>query len=109
MLSQVYRLARKEALALKNGTSVFTTLLSLRTTPSSRTQIAVSVSKKVAKRAVDRNRTRRRYYSAMEKLIPEIKTPAKIMIFPKKTTKAVLHKEIIEELRKALDKAKLIS
>jgi len=98
-----------EARALKNGALVFTTLLYLRAIPYTRIQISVSVSKKVAKRAVDRNRTRRRYYSAMEKLIPEIKTPAKIMIFPKKTTKAVLHKEIIEELRKALDKAKLIS
>ncbi|PJE74537.1 MAG: hypothetical protein COV01_00690 [Candidatus Taylorbacteria bacterium CG10_big_fil_rev_8_21_14_0_10_41_48] len=109
MLSQVYRLARKEALALKNGTSVFTTLLSLRAIPYSRIQISVSVSKKVAKKAVDRNRMRRQYYSALEKLIPEIKTPAKMMIFPKKTTKTISHKELVEELRKALDKAKLIS
>lgn len=46
--------------------------LILRIGPSERVGVAVSVSKKVSKKAVVRNRTRRRIYSAISPLIPDL-------------------------------------
>ncbi len=47
--------------------------LSLRLAPSSQVKVAVSVSKKVSKSAVIRNRTRRRTSNALRELILELK------------------------------------
>lgn len=44
----------------------------LRTTNSDTTRIAVSVSKKISKQAVVRNKIRRRTYSAVRELLPHI-------------------------------------
>lgn len=109
MISKAFRLSRKEAESLKNGKSVFTTLVSLRTLPSSRLQVSVSVSKKVAKYAVDRNFIRRRCYRAIEEIISEIKTPSKIMVFPKKEVKKALYRNLVSDIQEALIKAGIIS
>ncbi len=109
MLSKASRLSRAEAEALKNGKSVFMTLLSLRWILANRTQISVSIPKKVANSAVDRNRIRRRVYSALEQVILDINRPVKIMIFPKTVFRTLPHHEIVKEIKNAFLKAGIIS
>ena len=109
MLPKASRLSRAEAEVLKNGKSVFMTLLSLRLIPATKTQISVSVPKKIAKSAVDRNRIRRRAYSALEQIIPTINRPAKMMLFPKAIFRTLPQEEIIKEIRNAFTKAGIVS
>jgi ribonuclease P protein component len=52
---------------------------SLRVTPSSRTEIIISVPKKVAKKAVDRNLIKRRVRAVMRSLLKDLK-PASYLI-----------------------------
>jgi len=109
MLSKANRLSRVEAEALKNGKSVFTTLLSLRLVPATTLRFSVSVPKKVAPLAVDRNRLRRRCYGVIESLVPEVKKPFKVMIFPKKALQTIPHRDLISEMRTLFVKAGIIS
>jgi ribonuclease P protein component len=84
MLSKSQRIPRSEFQNIaKQGRFIASTHFSLKYSPSTsstrqsaispRTQIAVSVSKKVSKSAVVRNRTRRRAYSALRDLLPHLK------------------------------------
>lgn len=109
MISKAFRLSRKEAEALKNGKSVFTTLVSLRMTWSPTPRFSVSVSKKVAKHAVDRNKIRRRCYRAIETLIPLIKNPAIVMLSPKALTKNIPYTTLVSDIRTAFVKAGIVS
>jgi ribonuclease P protein component len=109
MLPKASRLSRAEAEFLKNGKSVFTTLLSLRFTPAPETKFSVSVSKKTAKSAVDRNRIRRKCYAALEKALPTLNTSVKGMFFPKATIKTLSQEKLAAELVLVLKKAGIIS
>lgn len=109
MISKAFRLSRKEAEVLKNGKSVFTTLVSLRAVASPTPRFSVSVSKKVAKQAVDRNRIRRRCYRAVESLIPSIEHPMTVMIFPKASAKNVLYTTLVSDIQSAFVKAGIVS
>ena len=72
--------------------------------PADRTAFAVTVSKKIAKNAVDRNKIRRRVYSVVSK-IKNTNKPAHIVYLPKKeiitTSFDVLEREIPQALIKA--------
>jgi len=109
MISKEFRLSRKEAESLKNGKSVFTTLISLRSLPSPHPQFSVSVSKKVAKQAVDRNFIRRRCYRVIEENLTLIKKPARVMIFPKKEAKKAPYQKLASDIQEAFVKADIIS
>src|SRR3989344_626391 len=54
---------------IKSGKSFHSGLFSVRVSPSSDSRISVSISKKVSKLAVVRNRTRRRVYSALREFV----------------------------------------
>ena len=54
---------------LKSGKKVDSKHFSLRTAPSKTPRLAVSVSKKISKKAVTRNRIRRRTYSAVRNIL----------------------------------------
>lgn len=65
MLSRAHRLTRKEVdIVLQQGRSMRSTSCSMRSLPSLSTKVAVSVSKKLAKTAVVRNRLRRAVFAA---------------------------------------------
>jgi ribonuclease P protein component len=49
------------------------------------TQISATVSKKVAKLAVERNKIRRQMYGSIKKIIKHIQNGYKIIVFAKKT------------------------
>jgi len=95
--------------SLSNGKSVFGSILSIRYLLSNKTKISVSVSKKVAKNAVDRNRIRRRVYVAFRELVSNINKPVFIMIIPKKDCKTVLMSSIKDEIGSLLRKISLIT
>jgi ribonuclease P protein component len=64
-------------------------------------RVAVSVSKKVAKRAVARNRARRRAYSALQELVPTIR-PGLYLISTKSGAQDLKGDVLKDELRELL-------
>jgi ribonuclease P protein component len=109
MLKKAERLTVSDIEALSQGKSVFGTLLSLRFTPSDRAKFAVTVSKKVAPLAVDRNRIRRRAYSALEKVHGNLKNPVYAMLMPKKEFITASFTDISNEIVGIFKKAGLLS
>lgn len=89
MLSKAERLTRKEISYLSHGKSVFGTLISVRFCPAADSKFSVSVSKKVASTAVERNRIRRRVYAAVEDARKALKKPLFLMLLPKRECSTV--------------------
>jgi ribonuclease P protein component len=107
MLPKSKRLTTEEIESLSTGKSVFGTLISMRVLKSGTTKFAVSVSKKIAPLAVDRNRMRRRVYSVIPAL-GDLKTPAFIMLMPKKELLAAPIEVVQSEVSAVLKKGGLI-
>lgn len=105
MLPKVDRLTSEEISELSQGKSVFGTLVSMRYIPSKKLGFSVSVSKKVASKAVNRNYIRRRIYSIVRKLKKDLKIKAFIMFIPKKECLTedikILEKDIVNLFHKA--------
>lgn len=109
MLKKVERLTVSDIEALSQGKSVFGTLFSMRFVPATQTKFAVAVSKKVAPLAVDRNRARRRAYSAVSKIKENIKIPVYAMLMPKKEFLKASFTDISKEIDVVFRKAGLLS
>ncbi|MBI5134565.1 MAG: ribonuclease P protein component [Candidatus Taylorbacteria bacterium] len=107
MLPKAKRLTTEDVGSLDTGRSVFGTLLSLRLRPSKALKCSVSVSKKVAPKAVDRNRARRRAYAAAEKALSAVKSPAFMLIMLKKEALAASVEDIAAEISSLLERAGL--
>lgn len=107
MLPKAKRLATKDVASLTNGRSVFGTLLSLRFRQASVFKCSVSVSKKVAPRAVDRNRIRRRVYAAVEKASIKDALKVYMLIMPKKEAMTAPLVDIASEVAALMKKAGL--
>jgi ribonuclease P protein component len=107
MLKKALRLARKDIESLSSGKSVFGTLLSIRVAPAPRLRFAVTASKKVAARAVDRNALRRRGYKALESVMSAVTKPASVMIMPKKDCIQAPIEAVSAEILSLLKKAGL--
>lgn len=108
MLPKSKRLTTEEIESLSHGKSVFGTLISMRVIKSGTLKFAVSVSKKVAARAVDRNRLRRKVYSSLPLLIDGIKEPAFVMLMPKKEIMSLPLETIRSELAAVFKKSGLL-
>lgn len=108
MLQKKDRLTVTDLEALSRGTSVFSTLVSLRVIEATSLKFAVSVSKKIAPGAVVRNKIRRRTYTVVRKLIPEVKKKAFVMLMPKKEFADKPLSELETEIRGLFTKARLI-
>jgi len=65
--------------------------------PSDKAQFAVSVSKKISKKAVARNKIRRRVYAMIKKLIPKIE-PGLYLIIVKPGAENIKGEELKNEL-----------
>lgn len=73
MISREHRIPRELfSKLLKTGNIRRSEFLNLKKSPHNETRIGVSVSKKISKMAVIRNRTRRRIYSALRPYIKEL-------------------------------------
>jgi ribonuclease P protein component len=111
MLPKKERLTTRDIALLEKGRSVFGTALSIRYIPtaaeSSVKKFSVSVSKKVAKLAVSRNRIRRRVYAALRDAGGKVKRPVYVMVMPKKECSFIPLDEIRRELGSLFEKAGL--
>jgi ribonuclease P protein component len=103
MLPKSKRLTVRDIESLSSGKSVFGTLISMRFLPSQETKLSVAASKKVAPRAVDRNKIRRRTYAALAGV--RLKSPVFALLMPKREFLALplpaLRDEILALFRKA--------
>lgn len=108
MLKKALRLTVSDIESLSAGKSVFGTLISMRFISAVKTKVSVTVSKKVAKTAVDRNRIRRRTYAAVEKVLGNTKNPVYAMLMPKKEFLSAPFETVCAEVESIFKKAGLI-
>lgn len=73
------------------------------------TQIGISVSRKVSKKAVIRNRIKRHIRIAFRSLLPQISSPWYIVIVVKPEVKECNYEHFLRELEKLLIKANIIN
>lgn len=95
----------------KNGQAVRGHLLTIRYSENKRRttpRVAVVVSKKVYKRAVGRNRIRRRIYEVLRQELPEInqQTDIAVIVFSSEII-TIPHDELVTAIRKMLASAQL--
>lgn len=111
MLKKSDRLTTEDIEVLSQGKSVFGTLISMRFSPSpektNKTKISVAVSKKVAPRAVDRNKIRRRTYAVVGDLIQSINKNTYILLTPKKDFLTLPRDVLCRETKALFEKARL--
>ncbi len=101
MLKKESKLNAEDLLKLKKeGKRVYSTLFSVTWMPADVDRFAVHVPKKVYKIAVDRNRCRRRVYSAIEGIPP--KTTGYYEIFVKSKLNTLEHESLIKEIKSLL-------
>jgi ribonuclease P protein component len=113
MLPKSERLSVRDIALLENGRSVFGTHLSIRYSPArsntsaagSLKKFSVTVSKKVAKTAVLRNRIRRRVYVALREAKSSISKSVFLIVIPKKECDTLAIAEIKSELTALFNKA----
>lgn len=74
------------------------THFSLRVTPADKIKVIISVSKKISKKAVVRNRIRRRVRPVLQKFIPRLK-PATYLIIAKSGADEVKGEALEKELK----------
>lgn len=112
MLSQKNRISKKAfPKILREGYSVhspFFRMVYVQNTEDFNTRIAVIVSKKVAKQAVQRNLIRRRIYSAQRNFLQSIKKPYLIAFFVKKEAFDASFIELQTEIEQSLKKARIL-
>ncbi len=79
----------------------------MRYIPTTTTKVSVTVSKKVAKTAVLRNRIRRRLYTATAPLLPLIKKPGYVLLMPKADCATIPFEALKDEVKNIYLKAGL--
>ena len=72
------------------------------------TKIGISISRKVSKKAVERNRIKRRIRAVFRCLLPKISSSWLIVIIVKPEAKECKYEHFLRELEKLLIKAKII-
>lgn len=101
MLPKRLRLSRQTFPKTPTGKSVSSTYFSLVSGPSSKGGCTVVVSKKVAKRAVDRHLIKRRTYSLMK---PYCRSSRYVIIYAKMGAGTLSFKELSSELTHLLSR-----
>ncbi len=71
MLKKESKLTAEDFLKLSKGKRVFSTLFSVTFLPEKTNKFSVTCPKKVYKNAVDRNKAKRRVFSAISKITPK--------------------------------------
>lgn len=108
MLPKEVRLTSRDVESLKEGKSVFGTLISFRFRTAKKTKFSVSVSKKIASTAVERNRIRRRTYSLLENYVGRVNAPVYGLFMPKKDFMRAPTDILKREVESVLSKACLL-
>ena len=93
-MKKTQRLSRGEfSQVLKKGKRLHSEHLSIIVSPSDRSKCGVVVSKKVAKRATDRNRVRRHIYAVLQKHSPSLQNMS-VIVVTKSTLRTVHFSEL---------------
>lgn len=89
------------------GTKIHTPLFTLiyNSNPNSELKIGIIASKKISKKAVDRNTLKRKLYSTLEKVINKT-TPLKLLFIVKPQIKLAKPEDILKTLSKSLTNLK---
>lgn len=115
MISQKYRFHGHASLKylLANGINIRGNILSIKIVDNNRrkySRVAIIISKKVLKHAVDRNRTRRRLYEIIRPMISDFnRTVDLAIIVYKPNVINAPHDELVAEVTKCLQKAELLN
>jgi ribonuclease P protein component len=108
MLPKNSRISRKEFPNLLASSSFFhSPHFSLRIAHSTKTQIAVSVSKKISKKASTRNTIRRRTYSSLRDTLKNI-NPSMLLFVAKKGSEHIKGEALKSEIDRLLGSAGLV-
>ncbi len=99
MLPKASRLTTKEFKGMKTRLAYRGAFFDISVSPALVTKYACIISKKRIKRAVDRNRAKRKVYSLVRDMVPT--TPASICIYPTKTLLTAPYPNLQEEVKKA--------
>ena len=112
MIARIFRISRKKDfdLILKSKLKFYSKNFVLRYTRNGldKSRFCVVVSKKISKRAVDRNRIRRRMYEILRTNYDKIKIGFDFMIFAKSGALTAGFKEMQEELIDLLKKSRTL-
>jgi len=112
MLKRLYRLRRRSDFARthKKGRVYHNHLLSIKVLPNHlpQSRVGIVVSTKISKKAVVRNRVRRRVQGQLKEIWPIITPGHDLIIMPRAETLAAPTIEIKKALLGCLDKAKLL-
>lgn len=107
MLQRKYRIPKKLFPHLKKNTLVEGEFFDLRITRTSKAgdpRFVCIISKKVFARATERNRQKRRVYSALSDILKTYQGGGYTQVFPKKTITALKQEELKKALQKTLNK-----
>lgn len=111
MLSKKNRITRNTFPAYtKQGFRVFSELFSgnIYTNSGNTVRVSIVVSKKVAKLAVVRNRTKRAFYEAVRPYLKDFAGGALIVLYPKQPALGVKLTKVSSEIGAAFVKAKVL-
>lgn len=98
MVAKQARISRTDFPAiLQSGKRFHSTHVSAVVVPTPTPQVSVVVSKKVAKRAVDRNRLRRRVYGVAERFLAESPLPYAVIFLLRPGALRVARQALAEE------------
>jgi ribonuclease P protein component len=99
MLPKTKRLTKKDFLGLRPKVVFRGTYVDIAIMEASETKFACVVSKKRIKRAVDRNKVKRKVYHILHTIT--LAHPLFVVVYPKHTVVASAYKNIEEEIRAA--------
>ena len=112
MLAKQYRLRRRKDFARlhKRGQIAHSSSFSIKYAPNQldNSRAAVVISTKIDKRAVIRNRTRRRFYAALQDMWPQIKPGHDLVILTRHPSINLKGDKLKTELQSTLNRAGLI-
>lgn len=112
MLKRTNRLRKQKDFArvFKRGKTVHMPAFTIKYHPNNQphTRVAVVISTKVAKKAVIRNRTRRRFYNQLQAMWPEVHPGVDIVILLRHQAIDLRGKHLAEQLRSCFHKAGIL-
>lgn len=97
MLPQAERLTKNDFIGLRPRIISRGSFVDIAVSPASYSRFACVITKKRVKRAVDRNRIKRKIYHIIRDVKP--RTPYLVIVYPKITTLQANRKAIEEEIR----------
>ena len=101
MLPKLKRITKKDFIGIKPKMVFRGTYIDVAIYPSDKSRFSCIISKKRVKKAVDRNKIKRKIYSILEKI--QTKKSHLVFVYPKQTAISSNHKLLLSEIEKVFD------